>query len=157
MPLCNPDDLRGLLPSGARLLGLDVGTRTIGLALSDTRLRIASPLDTIRRTRFRDDMAALGAAIDRHGVGGLVAGLPLRLDGEDGPRTQGVRQFAKNVLAARDLPLAFWDERMSTLAVERGMIEADLSRKRRAELIDRAAAAYILQGYLDWLNREPAR
>lgn len=154
MPLCNPDELRGLLHSGARLLGLDVGTRTIGLALSDTRLVIASPLETIRRTKFREDMAMLNAAIDRHGIGGLVVGLPLRLDGTDGPRTQGVRQFAKNVLAARDLPLALWDERMSTLAVERGMIEADLTRKRRAELIDRAAAAYILQGYLDWLNRE---
>ena len=149
MPLCNPSELRERLPPGVRLLGLDVGTKTIGMALSDTRLRIASPLDTIHRTKFKDDMAALNAAIDKHGVGGLVVGLPLRLDGDDGPRTQSVRQFAKNVLAARDLPLALWDERMSTLAVERGMIEADLSRKRRAEIIDRAAAAYILQGFLD--------
>lgn len=152
MALCNPGDLRSLLRSGARLLGLDVGTKTIGLALSDTRLSIASPFDTIRRTKFKDDMAALDAAIDKHGVGGLVVGLPLRLDGKDGPRTQGVRQFAKNVLAARDLPLVFWDERLSTLAVERGMLAADLTRKRRAEIVDRAAAAYILQGCLDWLN-----
>jgi putative holliday junction resolvase len=149
MPLCNPGDLRPLLPPRARLLGLDVGTKTIGLALSDTRLVVASPLDTIRRTKFKDDMAALAAAIDKHEVGGLVVGLPLQLDGNDGPRTQSVRQFAKNVLAARDLPLAMWDERMSTLAVERAMIEADLTRKRRAQIVDRAAAAYILQGFLD--------
>jgi putative holliday junction resolvase len=153
MPLCNPDELRSLVPPGARLMGLDVGTKTIGLALSDTRLTIASPLDTIRRAKFRDDMAALAAAIDKQAVGGLVVGLPLRLDGKDGPRTQSVRQFAKNVLAARDLPLTFWDERLSTLAVERGMIAADLTRKRRAQIVDRAAAAYILQGFLDWLNR----
>jgi putative holliday junction resolvase len=155
MPLCNPGELRGFLAPGARLLGLDVGTKTIGLALSDTRRSIASPLDTIRRTKFKDDMAALDAAIDKHGVGGLVVGLPLRLDGKDGPRTQGVRQFAKNVLAARDLPLVFWDERLSTLAVERDMIAADLTRQRRAAIVDRAAAAYILQGYLDWLSRQP--
>ncbi len=155
MPLRNPGELRGLLARNARLMGLDVGTKTIGLALSDTRLSIASPLDTIRRTKFKDDMAALAAMVEKHGVGGLVVGLPLRLDGKDGPRTQGVRQFTKNVLAARDLPLAFWDERLSTLAVERDMIAADLTRQRRAAIVDRAAAAYILQGYLDWLNRWP--
>ena len=153
MPLCNPGDLRPLLTPGARLLGLDVGTKTIGLALSDTRLVVASPLDTIRRTKFTEDMTALAAFIQTHGVGGLVVGLPLRLDGKDGPRTQSVRQFARNVLAARDLPLALWDERLSTLAVERDMIAADLTRKRRAQIIDRVAAAYILQGFLDWLNR----
>jgi len=153
MPLCNPGDLKPLVPPGARLLGLDVGTKTIGLALSDTRLRIASPLETIRRTKFTEDMAILARILDKHGVGGLVVGLPLRLDGADGPRTQSTRQFGKNVLGARDLPLTFWDERLSTLAVERDMIAADLSRKRRAQIIDRAAAAYILQGFLDWLNR----
>jgi putative Holliday junction resolvase len=153
MPLGNPDDLRAALNSGERLLGLDVGIKTIGVALSDTRLRIASPLETIRRARFMDDMAALEGAIAKHGVGGLVIGLPLRLDGKDGPRTQSVRQFAKNVLARRDLPVAFWDERFSTQAVERDMIAADLTRKRRAEIIDRAAAAYILQGLLDRINR----
>jgi putative Holliday junction resolvase len=152
MALCNPGDLGAHLALGGRLMGLDVGTKTIGLALSDTRRVIATPLETIRRTRLREDLAALFAASDRHEVGGLVVGLPLRLDGRDGPRTQSVRQFAKNLLAARDLPLAFWDERLSTLAVERGMIEADLSRRRRAEIIDRAAAAYILQGCLDRLN-----
>jgi putative holliday junction resolvase len=152
MPICNPSELKKALRRGQRLLGLDVGTKTIGMALSDTTLLVATPYDTIRRSRFREDGARLLAEIDKHGAGGVVVGLPLALDGTDSPRTQGVRQFAQNLLALRDLPLAFWDERMSTAAVERGMIEADLSRKRRAELIDRAAAAYILQGFLDRLG-----
>src|SRR6266849_4363190 len=153
MILNNPAELREMVPSGARLLGLDVGTKTIGLALSDTRRVIATPLETIRRRRFRDDAAALLALIDRHGVGGLVIGLPLTLAGGDGPRTQSVRQFARNILAARDLPIAFWDERLSTAAVTREMIAADLTRKRRAEIVDRVAAAYILQGCLDAIGR----
>src|ERR1700761_2971263 len=110
MILADPVELRAAVPAGKRLLGFDVGTKTIGLALSDTRLVIASPLQTIRRGRFRDDAARLLALIDRHGVGGLVIGLPLRLAGGDGPRTQSVRQFARNLLALRDLPAAFWDE-----------------------------------------------
>ncbi|MGH6975481.1 MAG: Holliday junction resolvase RuvX [Stellaceae bacterium] len=149
MPICNPTDLKVLLKPGARLLGLDVGTKTIGLALSDTRRIIASPLDTIRRTRFRDDAQRIVHEVEKHGIGGVVVGLPLGLDGKVTSRVQGVRQFAQNLLAVVDLPLAFWDERLSTAAVERGMIEGDLSRRRRAELIDRAAAAYILQGLLD--------
>jgi putative holliday junction resolvase len=136
-----------------RLMGLDVGTKTIGLALSDTRQVIASPLETIRRRRFRDDMARLAGLIDQHGVGGLVIGLPLTLAGDDSPRTQSVRQFARNVAAECDLPIAFWDERLSTAAVERQMIAADMTRKRRGEIIDRVAAAYILQGCLDFLAR----
>jgi putative Holliday junction resolvase len=152
MPLCNPTELKPLLPAGTRLLGLDVGTKTIGMALSDTTHIIATPLDTIRRTRFRDDLKRLLDEIAKHRIGGLVIGLPLALDGSDSPRTQGVRQFAKNVMAHTELPVAFWDERLSTAAVERGMIEADLSRRRRAELIDKAAAAYILQGLLDHLS-----
>ena len=151
MPLCNPSDLRPLLQKGARLLGLDVGTKTIGMALSDTTLMVATPFDTIRRTRFRDDVQRLLSTIAQQGVGGIVIGLPLALDGSDSPRTQGVRQFAKNLMAHTDLPLVFWDERLSTAAVERGMIEADLTRARRAKLIDKAAAAYILQGLLDRL------
>jgi putative Holliday junction resolvase len=134
-----------------RLMGLDVGTKTIGLALSDTRRVIASPLETIRRRRFRDDMAHLTALIDHHCVGGLVIGLPLTLAGGDGPRTQSVRQFARNVMVARDLPMVLWDERLSTAAVEREMIAADMTRKRRGEIVDRVAAAYILQGFLDFL------
>ena len=154
MPLCNPSDLKPLLGKGVRLLGLDVGTKTIGMALSDTTLIIATPLETIRRSRFRDDLQRMLTAIEQHGVGGIVIGLPLALDGSDSPRTQSVRQFAKNLAAQTDLPVAFWDERLSTAAVERGMIEGDLSRRRRAQLIDKAAAAYILQGLLDRLAHQ---
>ena len=152
MAICNPTDLPRALAKGRRLLGLDVGTKTIGMALSDTTLLIATPLDTIRRTRFRDDVKRLEHEIARHAVGGFVVGLPVSLDGSEGPRAQGVRQFAANLLAAIDLPLAFWDERLSTAAVERDMIAADLTRKRRAEIIDKVAAAYILQGLLDRLR-----
>ena len=153
MLLADPKELRAAVPSGRRLIGLDVGTKTIGLALSDTRLVIASPLDTIRRRRFADDMAALFALIDKHEVGGLLIGLPLNLAGKDSPRTQSVRQFAHNLLALRDMPAAFWDERMSTAAVTREMIAHDMTRKRRAEIVDRVAAAYILQGCLDAIGR----
>jgi putative pre-16S rRNA nuclease len=153
MLLDDPRALWAAVPAGARLLGLDVGSKTIGLALSDTRLVIASPLDTIRRRRFRDDMAALFELVDRHGVGGLVIGLPLALSGGDSPRTQSVRQFARNLLALRDIPAAFWDERMSTAAVTREMIAHDMTRKRRAEIVDRVAAAYILQTCLDAIGR----
>jgi putative Holliday junction resolvase len=149
MPLCNPSDLKGIIKPDQRLLGLDVGSKTIGLALSDTRLAIATPLKTIRRTRLQADAITLFHEVDSHGIGGLVVGLPIQLDGSEGPRAQSVRQFARNLLALRDLPIAFWDERLSTAAVERTMIEADLTRKRRSEIIDRTAAAYILQGLLD--------
>ena len=149
MLLDNPAALKAAAAPGARLIGLDVGTKTIGLALSDTRLVIASPLGTIRRRRFRDDMAALFVEIDRHGVGGVVIGLPLALDGRDSPRTQSVRAFARNLMALRDLPALLWDERLSTAAVTREMIAADMTRKRRAEIVDKVAAAYILQGCLD--------
>ena len=156
MPLLDPRELRATLPAGSRLLGLDVGTKTIGIALSDTRLVIASPLETIRRRGgFRDDAAALLALVDRHGVGGLVIGLPLALAGHDTPRTQSVRQFARNVLAQRDLPVGLWDERLSTAAVTREMIAHDMTRKRRAEIVDRVAAGYILQGCLDAIGRNP--
>lgn len=152
MILADPAALREAVPAGARVMGLDVGTKTIGLALSDTRCIIATPFDTIGRRRFGDDMARLFALIDTHRVGGLVVGLPLTLAGSDGPRTQSVRQFARNLLALRDLPVAFWDERLSTAAVEREMIAADMTRKRRSEIVDRVAAAYILQGCLDFLG-----
>ena len=153
MILDNPAELREAVAAGKRLIGLDVGTKTIGLALSDTRRIIATPLETIRRRRFREDMARLFALIDTHNVGGLVVGLPLTLAGTDGPRTQSVRQFARNLTALRDLPVALWDERLSTAAVTREMIAADLTRKRRGEIVDRVAAAYILQGCLDYLAR----
>lgn len=155
MLLDNPAALRAAVPGGARLIGLDVGTKTIGLALSDTRLVIASPLATIRRRNFRDDMAALLALIDRHGVGGTVIGLPLSLGGTDTPRSQSVRAFARNLMVLRDMPALLWDERLSTAAVTREMIAADMTRKRRAEIVDKVAAAYILQGCLDAVSREP--
>jgi putative Holliday junction resolvase len=151
--LSNPLELRDSVPAGTRLMGLDVGTKTIGLALSDTRRIIATPLETIRRRRFSEDMARLSALIDTHGIGGLVIGLPLTLAGTDGPRTQSTRQFTRNLLAIRDLPVVLWDERLSTAAVTREMIAADLTRKRRAAIVDRVAAAYILQGCLDFLGR----
>ena len=152
MILGNPAALQAAVPTGARLLGLDVGTKTIGLALSDTRCSIATPLDTIRRKRFRDDVATLFAVVDAHGVGGLVIGLPLALSGGDTPRSQSVRAFARNLMAVRDLPVLLWDERLSTAAVTREMIAADMTRKRRAEIVDKVAAAYILQGCLDAMH-----
>jgi putative holliday junction resolvase len=153
MILDDPLKLRETLPAGMRLIGLDVGTKTIGLALSDTRRVIATPLETIGRRRFAEDMARLFAVVDAHAVCGLVIGLPLTLAGADGPRTQSVRQFARNLLAVRDLPLVFWDERLSTATVTREMIAHDMTRKRRAAIVDRVAAAYILQGCLDFLGR----
>ena len=145
--------LAGRLAEGERLLGLDVGAKTVGLALSDRGLTVASPLETLRRGKLADDVAALGDLCAARAVGGLVVGLPVNMDGSEGPRCQSVRQFAAN-LAERglDLPVAFWDERLSTAAVERLLInEADMSRKRRSEVVDKMAAAYILQGALDAL------
>ena len=155
MILDNPLELREAVRAGARLMGLDVGTKTIGLALSDTRQVIATPLETIRRRRFREDAARLFVLVDTHAVEGLVIGLPLTLAGADGPRTQSVRQFARNLVTLREVPVAFWDERLSTAAVTREMIAADLTRKRRGEIVDRVAAAYILQGCLDYLAGPP--
>jgi putative Holliday junction resolvase len=151
MAIRNPADLEELRGTDRRLMGLDVGTKTIGLALSDTRRTIASPLETIRRGKFRGDAERLRELVGKHGVGGLVIGLPIAMDGTEGPRCQSTRQFARNLLDIFDVPIAFWDERLSTAAVQRDMIEADLTRKRRAEIVDRAAAAYILQGCLDYL------
>ncbi len=135
-----------------RLLGLDVGTKTIGLALSDVMRQIATPLETIRRTKFKADAERLLALAKEHGAGGLVIGFPANLDGTEGPRAQSTRAFARNLALLTDLPMTFWDERLSTAAAERVLFEADASRKRRAELIDKMAAAYILQGALDRFN-----
>jgi len=156
MAIRNPADLRELRAAGRRLMGLDLGTKTIGTALSDTRHIIATPLATIRRTRFRADAALLRAMIERHGVGGLVIGLPVSLDGTEGPRCQSTRQFADNLLELFPIEIAFWDERLSTAAVERQMIAADMRRNRRAAIVDSAAAAYILQGCLDFLAKLPS-
>ncbi|CAA7621312.1 MULTISPECIES: Holliday junction resolvase RuvX [Magnetospirillum] len=153
MALCPITEIRPLLGRDARLMGLDLGTKTIGLALSDVRLTIASPFDTIRREKFTKDVEALFALMDKQGVGGLVLGLPVEMDGTEGPRCQSTRAFVRNLLRLRDVPVALWDERLSTAAVTRTLLEADTSRARRAEVIDKMAAAYILQGALDSLNR----
>ena len=139
------------LPSGGRLAGLDVGTKTIGIAICDAMWTIASPAETIRRTKFSIDRALLRELIAKQQIRGLVIGLPLNLDGSDSPRTQSVRAFARN-LADLDLPILLWDERWSTQAVTRTLIAADASRARRAELVDKVAAAYILQGAIDALG-----
>jgi len=155
MTIRNPADLNQLRGRG-RLMGLDVGTKTVGLALSDTGFMIASPLETLRRGKFRDDAARLRALVERHGVAGLVIGLPIAMDGSEGPRCQSVRQFSANLLALIDLPLAFWDERFSTIGAERPLRDAEMSHRRRAEVIDKMAAAYILQGALDRLANTAA-
>jgi len=143
-------DIATALAPGQRLLGLDLGTKTIGLAVSDTGLRVASPLETIARKKFTADAERLLTLVDAETIGGLVIGLPVEMDGTEGPRCQSTRQFAANVLGLRDLPIAFWDERLSTAAVERLLItEADMTRRRRAQVVDKMAAAYILQGALD--------
>jgi putative Holliday junction resolvase len=152
MAIRNPAALAQEIEKGKRLLGFDVGEKTIGLALSDTTLTVATPLDTLKRGRFLDVAEAIDVIVARQGVGGFVVGLPINMDGSEGPRAQATRAFAQNLLMAISLPLAFWDERLSTAAVERSMLEADLSRARRAALVDKAAAAYILQGFLEHLR-----
>jgi putative Holliday junction resolvase len=151
-PILTIEDLPKLLSPEARLLGLDVGSKTVGLALSDVTRSVATPYDTVRRTKFTEDAKLIEDAIEKNDVGALVIGLPLNLDGSEGPRAQSTRAFARNLAARIAVPIAFWDERLSTAAVERHLIEADASRKRRAEVIDRMAAAYILQGALDRLR-----
>jgi putative Holliday junction resolvase len=152
-PLIAIEDLPRLLAPEARLLGLDVGTKTVGMALSDVTRSIATPYDTVRRTKFTADAKSIRDVVETNGVGALVIGLPLHLDGSEGRRAQSTRAFARNLAAHVEVPMVFWDERLSTAAVERHLIEADASRKRRAEVIDRIAAAYILQGALDRLKR----
>ena len=147
------EDLGLFLAKDARLLGLDIGTKTIGLALSDVSRSIATPYDTIRRTKFTEDAQVIRDIVRQQAVGALVIGLPINLDGSEGPRAQSTRAFARNLGPIVKLPILFWDERLSTAAVERHLIEADASRKRRAEVVDRMAAAYILQGALDRLRR----
>lgn len=146
-------DLAPNLRPMQRLMGIDLGTKTIGLAVSDVERRLATPLLTIRRTKFAADAAQLLQQADRFGVAGLVIGLPLNMDGSEGPRAQSTRAFARNCAALTALPFIYWDERLSTAAVTRSLVEQDVSRARRAEVVDRMAAAYILQGALDRLNK----
>ena len=143
-------EMKAAMDSHGRVMGLDLGSKTIGLALSDVMRTIATPYDTIRRTKFTADATALLAAIDAQEVKALVIGLPVSMDGTEGPRCQSTRQFAANFLEKRDLPIAFWDERLSTAAVERMLVDdVDMTRQRRGQIVDKLAAAYILQGALD--------
>jgi putative Holliday junction resolvase len=151
------EDLPPHLGRDARLLGLDVGTKTIGMALSDVTRSVATPFDTIRRTKFTADAKTIREVVEKNQVGALVIGFPLNLDGSEGPRAQSTRAFARNLAVHVDVPMVFWDERLSTAAVERHLIEADASRKRRAEVVDRMAAAYILQGALERLRNLAGR
>ncbi len=137
------------IPTTGALFGLDLGTKTIGIAVADSTQLIASPLETIIRKKFKGDAAKLLSLCEANHVVGIVLGLPKNMDGSEGPRCQATRAFARNLGELTDIPITFWDERLSTAAVERTLIEADASRKRRAEVIDKMAAAFILQGYLD--------
>jgi putative holliday junction resolvase len=145
-------DLAPQLGPSQRLMGIDLGTKTIGLAVSDVERRLASPLLTIRRTKFSTDAAQLLQQAEKFAIAAFVIGLPLNMDGSEGPRVQSTRAFIRNCAALTPLPFIFWDERLSTAAVTRTLIEQDLSRAKRAEVVDRMAAAYILQGALDRLN-----
>ena len=152
MSVVDLDGLKSALTQGQRLLGLDLGEKTIGLALSDTLLTVATPMETWKRGKFTADAERLDALIAEQGVGGLVIGLPLNMDGSDGPSAQSARAFARNFAGRSPLPLVLCDERLSTAAVTRTLLDADASRRRRAAVVDKMAAAYILQGALDRLR-----
>jgi putative Holliday junction resolvase len=143
------EDFAAALTPGRALAGLDLGDKTIGVAVSDTMRQVATPLETIRRKKFTQDAEALLAILSARAIGGIVIGLPRNMDGSEGARCQSTRAFARNLARLTDLPIGFWDERLSTIAAERALIEADTSRKRRAEVIDHVAAGFILQGALD--------
>ena len=149
MLLGNPSHLKHFIALDNRLMGFDPGTKTIGISISDPSLKVATPIETIKRKKFKDDAARVRELIEEYKIGGFVIGLPINMDGSEGPRCQSCRQFQKNLEEVFDLPSCFWDERLSTAAVTRTLLEADASRKRRAEVVDKMAAAYILQGALD--------
>ena len=153
MSLLPPTEFSSALPKQARLMGLDLGSKTIGLALSDLRRVVATPFDTIRRTKFGADAKILLAHVDKHEVAGLVMGWPVEMSGQLGPRCQSTQAFIVNLMALRDMPVMLWDERLSTAAVTRTLLEADTSRAKRALVVDKMAAAYILQGALDSLGQ----
>ena len=147
------DTFAAALTAGTRLIGIDGGTTTLGLALSDVSRTIASPLETINRTKFKADAARLLALAAEHRIGGLVLGFPANMDGSEGPRAQATRALARNINALTPLPILLWDERLTTAAAERMLIAADTTRKRRSEVIDKLAATLILQGALDRLRQ----
>ena len=151
--ICEPfETLADVAPRPGALMGLDLGTATIGVAVSDAFQSVATPLETVRRKKFGVDADRLLAIAENRSIVGMVLGLPLNMDGSKGPRCQSTRAFARNLAARTELPIAFWDERLSTVAAERALLEADTTRKRRGEVIDHVAASYILQGALDRLN-----
>ena len=153
MPVVDLTELPNLTPKNTPLVGLDLGEKTIGVAVSDATRFVASPLDLIRKTKFTDDANALFKLMESRHASGIVIGLPVNMDGTEGVRCQSNRAFARNLLRLRDLPIAFWDERMSTMAVNRMLVgEADMTRARRADVVDKMAAAWILQGALDRLR-----
>jgi len=149
-----PTELAAALKPGERLFGLDLGEKTIGIALCDTMLTIATPLETIAKRKFTLDAEALIALIKKHNVGGLVIGLPLNMNATEGPSVQSARAFARNFEAKHPMPVLFWDERLSTAAVTRTLLDADVSRAKRKLVVDKMAAAFILQGALDFISRE---
>lgn len=152
MILADPASFAAALPRDGAIAGLDLGTVTIGVAVSDLRRRVATPLETVRRRKFTLDAQRLLEIARARDLRGLVLGLPVNMDGSEGPRAQSTRAFARNLERLTDLPIGFWDERLSTVAAERALLEADASRRRRAEVIDHVAAAFILQGMLDRLG-----
>ncbi len=145
-------DLADRLPPHSRLIGIDLGSKTIGLALSDISKMVASPLETLKRTKFKENAGTLARLCEQHHVGGLILGFPLNMDGSEGPRAQATRAYMRNWQQFSPLPVALWDERLSTAAVTRTLLEVDASRQRRSELVDKLAATYILQGALDRLS-----
>ena len=147
-----PTEFAAALPERGAVCGLDLGTVTIGVAVSDTYRQIATPLLTIKRKKFSQDAQELEALIVKRSIVGIVLGLPVNMDGSEGPRAQSTRAFARNFARIHDLPIGFWDERLSTVAAERALLEADTSRKRRGDVIDHVAAGFILQGLLDRLS-----
>lgn len=157
MICATPEDFAAQLPRHGAVAGLDLGTVTIGVAVSDLMRSVATPLETIQRRKFTLDAARLFEITGHRSIAGLVLGLPRNMDGSEGPRCQATRAFARNLEKLTPLPITFWDERLSTVAAERAMLEADMSRKRRAERIDNVAASYILQGMLDRLRHMEAR
>jgi len=148
----DPIAFAAALPAGRRLFGLDLGSKTIGVAVSDERFLIATPLVTLTRVKFGKDAAALIELANQHDVGAYVLGLPINMDGSEGPRAQSTRAFARNLVPLDGRPIFFWDERLSTAAVTRTLLEADASRRRRDEVVDKLAASFILQGFLDRLH-----
>lgn len=146
------EDFAAALPGFRALMGLDLGDKTIGVAISDGLQSVASPFETVKRRKFGVDAARLLEIAGQRDIGGIILGLPRNMDGSEGPRCQSTRAFARNLERLTDLPIGFWDERLSTVAAEKALLEADASRKRRAEVIDNIAASYILQGVLDRLS-----